>query len=81
MSGYHGRRLPAGPLLEVCDSSSFPSGSASSQIFFRARRTGWLTAAAADRLAVSINKHPAEIWPEWFDEIDETDADVTEVAS
>ena len=32
-----------------------------------ANRDGWLTVSAADKLAIDLGLHPAEIWPEWFE--------------
>ena len=27
----------------------------------------WLRSDAADRIAVTLGRHPSELWPEWFD--------------
>lgn len=31
------------------------------------RHGGMLRATTADRVAVRLGRHPAELWPEWFD--------------
>ena len=28
----------------------------------------WLRSDAADRIAVTLGRHPSELWPEWFDD-------------
>ena len=33
-------------------------------------RDEWLTMLLADRLAVRIGRHPAEVWPEWCNNIE-----------
>lgn len=40
---------------------------------------GWLTDAEADRVAVALGHHPAEIWPGWVD-AGLTDMDRADVA-
>lgn len=39
------------------------------------RRLPW---PLADRIAVALGHHPYELWPEWFDDIDDADAQPAE---
>ena len=65
------KRYPLEPLARLVGASSYTSlarelGVSGSML--SVYRTKGLTDAAADRLAVRAGWHPAEVWPEWFDD-------------
>jgi hypothetical protein len=53
----HGRGInQAGRVLPVTD-----------RTIHRWRRAGGLTALSADSFACALGRHPAELWPEWWE--------------
>ena len=46
----------------------------SQRVMFRAKAAGRITDESADRVAVALGHHPAEIWPEWWTSLDDPPA-------
>jgi hypothetical protein len=39
------------------------------RLYHRSVQQGYVTVCSADRLAVALGYHPAELWPEWYDHV------------
>ena len=51
------------PVLEFCRLTGMDRNA-----YYRASKHGGATTYAADRLAISMGRHPAEVWPTWFED-------------
>lgn len=70
--GAKNRCVSAAPLVELVQSrgriiDTFPSGSWGHRAYYRAVALGTVTIFAAEKIAVSLGYHPADLWgDEWW---------------
>lgn len=72
--------LPVEPLAELVETAPSVRGllgdESSARAYYRALDVGTLTMDAADQLADAIGRHPANIWPDYYEHVDDLDLDL-----